>query len=163
LAVTGALVVLSFLIPYFWCRFLCPYGALLGILSWLSPLKVRRDSDHCIDCGGCAAVCPSFIAVDRLDTISSPECTGCIECVHHCPVGPALQVNTPRRWRRAVRPAVFAAAVVLLFYGGIGAAKLVGYWRTEISDQEFLRRVQEIDHPKYHHARGQVPDYGPDD
>ncbi|NTV03455.1 hypothetical protein HGA89_00875, partial [bacterium] len=64
---------------------------------------------------------------------------------------------------RRVRPAVFAAAVVLLFFGGIGAAKLAGRWRTDITGQEYLRRVQEIDAPKYHHARGQVPEYGPGD
>jgi polyferredoxin len=163
LTVIGALVVLSFLVPYFWCRFLCPYGALLGILSWLSPLKIRRDTDYCTDCTGCAAVCPSFIAVDRKLTVNSPECTGCLECVHHCPVGPALEVRTIGRWRRTVRPAVFAAAVVLLFYGGIGMAKLTGHWRTAITDREFLQRVQEIDDPKYYHARGEVPDYGPED
>ena len=160
LTVMIALFVLSFLIPYFWCRYLCPYGALLGILSWFSPLKVRRDTDHCIECGQCAAVCPSFLDVDQRQTVTSPECTGCLECVHHCPVGPALEVRPPGRWRRVVRPAVFAAALVLLFYGGIGVAKWSGYWRTEISAEEFLQRVQEIDDPKYYHARGQVPDYG---
>lgn len=161
--VLAVLVLLSFLVPYFWCRYLCPYGALLGVLSWLSPLKVRRDTAHCIDCAGCAAVCPAYIDVDRKLTVHSPECTGCLECVHHCPVGPALELRTVGRRRRAVRPAVFAAAVVLLFYGGIGLAKSAGLWRTEVSDREYLRRVQEIDAPKYHHARGEVPDYGPDD
>jgi polyferredoxin len=163
LTVMATLVLLSFVVPYFWCRYLCPYGALLGLLSWLSPLKIHRDTDHCIDCTGCASVCPAYIDVDRKLTVNSPECTGCLECVHHCPVGPALDLRTVGRWRRAVRPATFAAAVALLFYGGIGLAKSVGVWRTEISDQEYLRRVQEIDAPKYHHARGEVPAYGPDD
>ncbi|MEJ2535833.1 MAG: 4Fe-4S binding protein [Calditrichia bacterium] len=36
------LVVFSFAIQYFWCRFLCPYGALLGGLSFLSPFKIHR-------------------------------------------------------------------------------------------------------------------------
>jgi hypothetical protein len=66
-------------------------------------------------------------------------------------------------WRGKVRPAVFAAAVVLIFFGGIGVAKLAGGWRTEISREEFQRRVLEMNDPKYHHARGEVPVYGPDD
>ena len=39
----GILTVLSFLVPYFWCRYLCPYGALLGLVSLPSPLKVVRS------------------------------------------------------------------------------------------------------------------------
>jgi polyferredoxin len=161
--VLGALALLSFLVPYFWCRYLCPYGALLGVLSWLSPLKIVRSAPDCTSCGKCAAVCPSYLPVDLGLTVTSPECTGCLECVTNCPAPGALEVRGPAPWRRTVRPAVFAAAVLLLFFGGIGAAKLAGRWRTEVGDQEYLRRVQEIDSPKYHHARGQVPAYGPAD
>ncbi|MDO9694430.1 MAG: 4Fe-4S binding protein [Candidatus Latescibacteria bacterium] len=161
--VLGGLALLSFLVPYFWCRYLCPYGALLGVLSRFSPLKVVRSAPDCTNCGRCAAVCPSYLAVDLGRTVTSPECTGCLECVTNCPAPGALEVRGPAPWRRRVRPAVFAAAVLLVFFGGIGAAKLAGRWRTEITDQEYLRRVQEIDSPKYHHARGQVPEYGPQD
>jgi len=44
------LVLLSVVIKNFWCRFLCPYGALLGITGWLSPLKVTRNTQSCVDC-----------------------------------------------------------------------------------------------------------------
>jgi len=44
----GLLVLLSMLIQNFWCRCLCPYGALLGITSLLSPVKIRRDVEACI-------------------------------------------------------------------------------------------------------------------
>jgi hypothetical protein len=69
----------------------------------------------------------------------------------------------PRPWYRAVSPVRFAALVILLFFGGIGVAKLSGYWVSEISETEYRRRIQEINTPKYQHAQGQVPDYGPDD
>ena len=58
LTVIVGLVLLSIPIRGFWCRYLCPYGALLGILSLLSPQKIKRNPTTCIDCGKCAKVCP---------------------------------------------------------------------------------------------------------
>lgn len=161
--VLGSLAVLTVLVPWLWCRYLCPYGALLGLLSMLSPLKIRRSLPDCTSCGKCAAVCPSYIAVDLKAAVNSPECTGCLECVSHCPESGALQMSTPAPWRRRVRPAVFAVLVLVVFFGGINAARFAGKWHTEIPDQEFLRRIQELDSPKYYHARGTVPEYSQDD
>ena len=163
LKVMAGLVVASIAIPYFWCRYLCPYGALLGFMSLASPLKITRIAPNCIDCGLCAKACPANLAVDRANRVHSDECTACLSCVAACPVPIALQVETPSFWRRTVRPAVFAALVVCLFYGGIQIAKISGYWKTDITDAEYLRRIQEIDSPKYHHAQGQVQAYGPED
>jgi polyferredoxin len=152
-----ALVVLSIVVPYFWCRYLCPYGGLLGVLSLLSPLKVTRHAPSCIDCGLCARACPSHLPVDRLSRVRSDECVGCLSCVAACPVPRALRVETPRPWRRAVRPATFAALVVALFAGGILAAKVAGYWRTSITDDEYLARIHELDGPQYTHVEETAP------
>ncbi|MDH4338334.1 MAG: 4Fe-4S binding protein [Candidatus Krumholzibacteria bacterium] len=157
LKVMAVLVALSVVIPFFWCRFLCPYGALLGLFSLVSPLKITRTASRCIDCGLCARACPAGIGVDRARRVRSDECTACLSCVAACPVPVALQVETRGPWRRAVRPALFAALVVLLFYGGIQVARLSGYWASDITNQEYQRRIQEIDAPAYHHNQGQVP------
>ncbi len=154
--ILGALVALSFVVPYFWCRYLCPYGGLLGLLSLLSPLKVTRHAPSCIDCGLCTKACPSHLPVERLARVRSDECIGCLSCVAACPVPRALRVETPRPWRRAVRPAVFATAVLVLFGGGILAAKAAGYWKTSITDEEYLARIREIHSPAYTHAEGDV-------
>ena len=150
------LVALSFVVPYFWCRYLCPYGALLGAISLLSPLKVTRHAPSCIDCGLCTRACPSHLPVARLARVRSDECVGCLSCVAACPVPRALRVETPAPWRRAVRPAVFAAAVLIVFGGGILAAKAAGYWKSSITDEEYLTRIREIESPAYTHAQGQV-------
>ena len=100
IVVMAALVVLSVLIQNFWCRFLCPYGALMGIVSIFSPVKIRRDAQACIDCGKCNKACPSQLPVDRLVQIRSVECTGCMECVAVCPAENALQLSLPPRRSR---------------------------------------------------------------
>jgi polyferredoxin len=157
LEVLLGLVGLSVLVPYFWCRYLCPYGALLGGLSLLSPLKVTRHAPSCIDCGLCTKACPSRLPVETLTRVRSDECFACLSCVAACPVPRALRVETPPPWRRAIRPAAFAALVVALFVFGVAAARVTGHWRNAIDNQEYTRRFRDMDSPAYAHDRGRVP------
>jgi polyferredoxin len=151
--VLGILTGLSFLLPYFWCRYLCPYGALIGLVSLFSVTKVRRSAPDCTNCGKCAAVCPSFLAVDLKTSVNSVECTGCLECVTNCPEENALQVRTPRLFQRTVRPAVFAVLVMGVFYGGIQVAKLSGYWNSQVDQSELVDRVRQgLEGPEYDHV-----------
>src|SRR3972149_9824834 len=81
------LVVLSLVIKHFWCRYLCPYGALLGLVSWISPQRVVRDEAVCIDCKACTRACPVEITVHRKASVRTPESTGGRSCVTSGPVG----------------------------------------------------------------------------
>jgi polyferredoxin len=150
IVVIAVFVVLSVFIQNFWCRFLCPYGALMGIVSALSPVKIRRDAEACIDCGKCNKACPSQLPVDRLVQVRSVECTGCMECVAACPAENALQMALmPRaaataaaRWRRrALTPRMVAAVLVVVFFGLIGAARATGHWQTNISRDIYMQLV----------------------
>jgi polyferredoxin len=158
LAVIMVLVALSVLIQNFWCRYLCPYGALMGIVSALSPVKIRRDAEACIDCGKCNKACPSHLPVDRLVQIRSVECTACMECVAVCPAENALQLAlaprntkeeatsvrgaTTARWRhRIAMPWSIAAALALVFFGLVGAARVTGHWQTNVSREIYMELV----------------------
>ncbi|MGC8549653.1 MAG: 4Fe-4S binding protein [Acidobacteriaceae bacterium] len=145
-----ALVALSVVIENFWCRYLCPYGALMGLASLLSPVKIRRDAEACIDCGKCSKACPSHLPVDQLVQIRSVECTACMECVTACPaehalqfaMAPAKDADVAKRWKgRVVGPAATAAAVVILFVGIVAIAKATGHWQTEFPRAMYMELV----------------------
>ncbi len=158
IVVMATLIVLSVLIQNFWCRFLCPYGALMGIVSAFSPVKIRRDAQACIDCGKCNKACPSLLPVDRLIQIRSVECTGCMECVAVCPAENALQLSLPprrlhvptsqppeaiaSRWRnRALKPRIVVAVLALVFFLFVGAARITGHWQTGVGRDIYMQLV----------------------
>jgi polyferredoxin len=137
--VIGILALGSIFVPNLWCRYLCPYGALMGLAALLSPLRIRRRAELCIDCAKCAKACPSNLPVDRLVQIRSAECMACLECVAVCPAEGALAMTaTPTR---RVGPQAFATAVVLVFVVAVGAAKVSGHWRTTLSDSVYQRLI----------------------
>jgi polyferredoxin len=137
--VIGILVILSLFVQSVWCRYLCPYGALLGLVSLGSPARIKRYTDPCIDCGKCAKACPSALAVDKLVTIRSAECTGCLECVAVCPAKDALQFELSRK--TPVPAWAVAAAMVIIFFGAIAAAKLTNHWEMRVPDNVLYQLV----------------------
>lgn len=157
------LMVLSVFIKNFWCRFLCPYGALLGIVGWLSPLKITRNTSTCIDCKLCTKACPANINVHKVGRVWSDECTSCMLCVTACPVKETLDVRVSARSKRAVPTWVYGTLVVGVFVAVTGLAMLTGNWQNSITREEYQRRFQQLDNPIYQHFRGEVPKYGPND
>jgi MauM/NapG family ferredoxin protein len=70
----------------FWCRYLCPSGAILGLLS-VKPLYKRHVTDACISCGKCASTCPmNAIKKETPDATAFRECIVCHKCENVCPV-----------------------------------------------------------------------------
>jgi hypothetical protein len=140
LGIIGLLILLSAVYRNFWCRYLCPYGALLGLLSFFSPLKVRRERAHCTACRRCTAVCPSRLPVHRLQTVRSVECTACLTCVANCPAPGALAVQ-PAFWRQSLPGWGFALLVVLVFAAGIGTGILTGHWQSVLTYEDFQQLI----------------------
>lgn len=63
------------------CRFLCPLGALYGLMARLALLGVRVEEDRCTDCGACLRRCPMDIR-----RVGDSECVHCGDCIDICPV-----------------------------------------------------------------------------
>lgn len=157
--VVSLLALLSILIQNFWCRYLCPYGALLGLVSLLSPVKIRRDQEVCIDCGKCSKACPASLPVDQLVQIRSAECTACMACVAACPAENALQfalparrANTPsQRWyRRTLGPLAITGILAYLFFGVVLLARATNHWQTNIPRAVYTSLVphaRQVTHP----------------
>ncbi len=151
LIVIGSLLVLSIFIRNFWCRFLCPYGALLGIFSFLSPHKIKRNPVSCIDCGLCAKACPSSIKVDKVLTVYSDECNTCLSCVDACPVEDTLDLKSVFTKKRISKKYV-AIGVVSIYMLVIGFAMITGHWKNNITRDEYLVHYKLMD--TYGHPTG---------
>lgn len=146
--VLSAIFVLSIIIRNFWCRYLCPYGALLGIFSLLSPNKIKRNASSCIDCGLCVKACPSAIKVDKVKIVISDECTTCMNCVDACPVADTLYLQ-PVKSKTVINKKLVVVGVAGIFMIITATAMLMGKWQNNISKEEYLllhRNVERIGH-----------------
>jgi polyferredoxin len=142
LAVLGFLVALSLVVKHAWCRWLCPYGALLGVASLLSPQHVRRDPDACNDCRACTRACPVEIPVHARLRVLSAECTGCLSCVAACTVPDCLGVT--RKGARTLSPLLVPAAVLSVMLGAWALARLAGLWETSVPAEAFRLAYQAL-------------------
>lgn len=143
LGVLGVLAGLSLVVQNFWCRYLCPYGALLGFLSLASPLRITRTAATCIDCGACARACPSRIQVHQAYRVASDECMACYRCVVACPVKDTLQMRAVGG--KAVPAWVFGLLAAGLFMAITGLAMATGHWKSWLGPAEYRRLIPETE------------------
>jgi len=136
MVVLGVLAGLSLLYEGFWCRYLCPYGALLGLTSLLSPFKIRRDTSRCTGCRSCSAACPAQLPVHDRHVIRSPECNGCLSCTLACPEKDTLRMGF-FQWRRPLPVWLFPAVALLLFAAGIGAGIATDTWQSSLGYADY--------------------------
>jgi len=145
--VVSILIILSLFVKNFWCRYLCPYGAMLGLFSWMSPVRVRRDQKTCTNCGKCARVCPARLPVNRMTNVRSPECLGCYQCVTDCPEDRALEMTIGRK--TVFKPSWVAAGILVIFLSIVLGARITGHWHTQLLGEVYFELIPAAD--KYGH------------
>ena len=84
LLIFGGIIILNLLAPRFWCRYLCPLGALLSLISPLGLFK-RRVNEDCNECLKCQKACPMGAVADNPRETRLPECIQCRTCAKVCP------------------------------------------------------------------------------
>jgi ferredoxin len=109
--------------PRFWCRFLCPLGALLGLFSRFTILKLEKDQDRCTGCNACTRSCQGAAGPEPGKQWENAECLVCFNCFDACPEGALafrLRLRSPRlnkkpdMGRRAVLAGILAGVSIPL-------------------------------------------------
>lgn len=81
----SGILLLELIAPRFWCRFICPAGAWLGLLARFAPYRRKVDST-CVRCGGCRRTCRmGAIAKDEFERTRQDLCIVCLTCLESCP------------------------------------------------------------------------------
>ncbi len=95
----GILVVtlaLSFFVERPWCKYACPYGAVLGVFNLFRVFSIRRNKATCKADGACSILCPMNIPVDSVTVVHDHQCISCLECTSEavCPVAKTVEFST---------------------------------------------------------------------
>ncbi len=116
----------SLLYDRFFCKYLCPMGAVYGIISKFSPSKIVRNKDVCVSCGLCSKKCPMNIDVANSDQVTSVECISCQSCVMSCPKVGALEYKTGKKTLKTLMVIIL---VVGFFVSAVVISKTVGEFK----------------------------------
>jgi polyferredoxin len=84
---------LNLVLPRFFCRFVCPLGALFGLLGRFSPWRIGKTAGKCGDCCICEEYCEG--ACRPAGTVIIGECVMCMNCLDRCPVGRVTFAGKP--------------------------------------------------------------------
>jgi polyferredoxin len=88
LVILGITLLASLFIERPWCKYACPYGAVLGLSNLIRIFRIQRISSTCRMDGACDITCPMNINVSAKDTVYDHQCISCLECTSEarCPV-----------------------------------------------------------------------------
>jgi polyferredoxin len=125
-------LVASIFIDRFFCKYLCPAGALYGIISKISPVKIIKSK--CLKCGQCSKACPMNINVAKNKKMKSSECLVCNQCNVACKFGAEYIKMT--FFNKTIKPLAFLIITVLVFFGSIIVFDRMGIFRVTVPSLE---------------------------
>lgn len=141
LVILGVTLLLSLFVERAWCKYACPYGAMLGLFNPIRFFKIKRQAASCIDCGLCNNTCPMNIEVSSKEAIKDHQCISCLKCTseNSCPVSntvqlmPSMKAAEPAKTK--VKGAILGLIILVLMFGGIAVTSALGLYSTENEKQ----------------------------
>jgi len=125
------------------CRYLCPMGGFLGIISKIGFVRIKRDKDTCINCRICDEVCPAALDVSQKIETKSAECLSCSECINSCPVDETLYYSTPEKFNKPVKVSTLLSGTLFIFIAVISltTASKQFIWKADTGLEKSVERL----------------------
>lgn len=120
----------------FFCKYLCPAGALFGIFSVISPTRITRSD--CMECGTCSRSCLMGIDPGKKTAFNASECIGCTTCVNVCPSKkPVISMTIAGI---TLNPLLFVLGTVCIFFGAIVLLHNAGLMQVTVPPIETIQQ-----------------------
>lgn len=117
------ITIASFFVERFYCRYICPLGAIFVLISPLRIFKIGKKRDHCGTCNRCTTSCKMGIPMNQYDEISSGECIQCFQCISVCPRKNTSVVVGDKKFSALIAGILAVSAIVLLYVGSEALGK----------------------------------------
>jgi len=94
--ILGITILLSLFVERPFCKYACPYGAVLGIFNLFRIFGIRRNKNTCINCKACDKNCPMNIPLSAAGRERDHQCISCMKCTSEqaCPVENTMELMT---------------------------------------------------------------------
>ncbi len=103
--ILGLVILLSLVVERPFCKYACPYGAVLGLSNFFRVFKIRRIPKTCISCSACDRACPMNIEVEKHTTVRNHQCIACYECTSEaaCPISDTVILSAELPLRESAK------------------------------------------------------------
>ena len=123
----------SLFVERFFCRYLCPLGAVFAIVSRISVIKLKMPKDSCRSCTGCTKACAMGLELKKMDRVRGGECINCMKCVEACPRKNAVPSVMGKNMKAPLLIALVLIAGAGIYFAGQTGADALSEKRDTVS------------------------------